>query len=75
MLVKNSNNKFHKNPSCESLLHINGRPDGRTDGRKDMAKLTVDFCNCVATALSKGKKFIFDNGSIDRKSNSGHRKT
>jgi len=42
----NSNIKFHENPSSRSrVLYM------RTDGKTDMTKLTVAFCNFVTNRL------------------------
>jgi hypothetical protein len=42
---KFSNIKFHENPSIGSQVISCGRTDRQTDGRTDLTKLTVAFCN------------------------------
>ena len=45
IFVKQSNIKFHENPSSGSRVIPCGRTDRRTDRRTDMTKLTVAFRN------------------------------
>jgi len=52
---KNTQTKFHENPSGGSRIVPRGRKDGRTDGRTDMTKLIVAFRNLVNKPKNKNK--------------------
>jgi hypothetical protein len=55
---KYSNIKFHKNPSSGSRVVSFGHRGERTDGRTDMTKLTVAFCNFANAPKSRGNYSI-----------------
>jgi hypothetical protein len=51
-LSKNSNTKFHKNPSTGNPA----APSGLTDGQTDMTRLAVAFCNFAKEPKSEGRE-------------------